>query len=89
MKKYIVYDKSEELFRVIGSKELQRELKELWVHNILSKHQFVIEDCTIGKRYKFDEIYGCDLEHNIPKPNNVKCCDDCLNCKNHLNFIGG
>lgn len=88
VKIYKVYDDSSELFAIEGSRNLQKELGKLWVFNILSEHQFTIRDCGTQKEYKFDEIYGCDLEHNIPKPTNAKCCDDCINCKNHIDFIG-
>ena len=91
MKYYKIYDSSskEELFKAKGSRDLQKELGKLWVYNVLSDNQFIIEDCKTKKRYEFDEIYGCDLEHNLPKPTNVKCCDDCVNCKNHIEFVGG
>ena len=89
MRYYKVFDGSDELFKVKGSRNLQKELGELWIYTVLTDHNFTIEDCKTKKRYLFDEIYGCDIEHNLPKPSNVGCRDDCINCKNHINFIGG
>ena len=88
MKYYKVYDGSNELFKVRGSRDLQRELGKLWVFNILKNNQYTIEDCKTNERFSFDEIYGCNLEHNLHNPDNVGCCDDCVNCTNHKNFLG-
>lgn len=88
MRYYKVYDGSDELFNVEGSKNLQKELSELWIFNMLTDHDFTIEDCKSKKRYTFDEFYGCDVQHSLPKPEHLGCKDDCMNCKNHKLFVG-
>ena len=53
MKFFKVYDGSNELFNVKGSRNLQKELSELWVYKILTNHNFIIEDCNTKKKYLY------------------------------------
>lgn len=87
-----VYDNGELCRQVDGCRNLQRELGDLWVYNHLTpNHNFTIKDCKKNEVYDFDEIYGCDVEHNyykISKKQPYLCYDDCIKCRNHLKFVG-
>lgn len=87
-----IYDNGNLCQQVNGCRNLQKTLTDFWVYNHLSEnHNFTIKDCGKKQTHDFDEIYGCNIEHNYHNHSNKQsddCCEDCLTCENHLKFIG-